>query len=74
MADAAQMPGTRQASRTGADDQHPLAGVRAGLNGPALLDREVAEMIQRADPMPAMPDDMDKTELALVVPIQFQLR
>lgn len=43
-------------------------------SGYRILDREVAEMIQRAAPMPAMPDDMDKTELALVVPIQFQLR
>ncbi len=31
-------------------------------------------MIERAQPLPRMPDDMKQAELELVVPVQFFLR
>ena len=31
-------------------------------------------MIRRAQPLPRMPDDMDKAQLELVAPVQFFLR
>lgn len=43
-------------------------------SGHRLLDREVEEMIKRAQPLPKMPDHMDQAELELVVPVQFFLR
>ena len=43
-------------------------------SGHRLLDREVMDMIQRAQPLPKMPDEMEQVRLELVVPIQFFLR
>lgn len=43
-------------------------------SGHRLLDREVEEMIRRAQPLPKMPDDMERAQLELVVPVQFFLR
>ncbi|SMF19318.1 protein TonB [Tistlia consotensis] len=43
-------------------------------SGHPLLDREAEEMIARADPLPAMPDSMQRDRLELVVPVQFLLR
>lgn len=43
-------------------------------SGYTLLDREVEEMIRRAQPLPALPADMAQARLELVVPVQFQLR
>lgn len=43
-------------------------------SGHRLLDREVEEMIKRAQPLPKMPDHMDQAQLELVVPVQFFLR
>lgn len=43
-------------------------------SGHRLLDREVEEMIRRAQPLPAMPSEMVQARLELVVPVQFQLR
>ena len=43
-------------------------------SGYALLDREVEAMIRRAQPFPAMPEDIHQAKLDLVVPIQFFLR
>ena len=43
-------------------------------SGHRLLDREVEEMIKRAQPLPRMPDDMEQAQLELVVPVQFFLR
>lgn len=43
-------------------------------SGYSLLDREVEAMIERAQPFPAMPEDLHKAKLDLVVPIQFYLR
>lgn len=43
-------------------------------SGHRLLDREVEEMIRRAEPLPALPPDMTQARLELVVPVQFQLR
>jgi protein TonB len=39
-----------------------------------LLDHEVEAMIQRAQPLPQMPDSMSQERLELVVPVQFLLR
>ena len=43
-------------------------------SGHRLLDREVEDMIKRAQPLPKMPDDMERAQLELVVPVQFFLR
>lgn len=43
-------------------------------SGHAALDREVARMIERAQPLPAMPDDMTRERLELVLPVEFSLR
>ncbi|WP_420347660.1 energy transducer TonB family protein [Pelagibius sp.] len=43
-------------------------------SGYKLLDREVKEMIERAQPLPGFPDDMAGARLALVVPVDFSLR
>ncbi|MEX2630217.1 MAG: TonB family protein [Tistlia sp.] len=43
-------------------------------SGHGLLDREVEEMIRRADPLPRMPDEMSEARLELVIPVQFLLR
>lgn len=43
-------------------------------SGHSLLDEEVEEMIQRATPLPPMPDDMPDPRLELVIPVQFLLR
>jgi hypothetical protein len=43
-------------------------------SGSELLDREVADMIERAQPLPKMPDSMTQTRLKLVVPVQFFLQ
>ncbi len=43
-------------------------------SGYDVLDREVREMIERAQPLPKMPDSMQQASLELVLPVQFQLR
>lgn len=43
-------------------------------SGHALLDAEVKAMIQRAQPLPAMPDFMQQSQLELLVPVNFALR
>jgi protein TonB len=43
-------------------------------SGHDLLDREVLDLIQRAQPLPGLPASMSQDRLELVVPIQFQLR
>jgi len=43
-------------------------------SGSELLDQEVADMIERAQPLPRMPDSMTQTRLKLVVPVQFFLQ
>ena len=43
-------------------------------SGHDLLDREVIAMIERAQPLPKMPDTMGEPRLELVVPVQFFLR
>lgn len=42
-------------------------------SGHDILDREVTAMIERAQPLPGMPDDMGRGRLELVVPVQFRL-
>ena len=36
--------------------------------------KEVEAMIKRAQPLPRIPDDMNKDTLELIVPVQFQIR
>ncbi|QQP87464.1 energy transducer TonB [Skermanella sp. TT6] len=43
-------------------------------SGYDALDEEVLEMIRRAQPLPKIPADLDRTSLELVVPVQFALR
>ncbi|MDT0635168.1 energy transducer TonB [Spectribacter hydrogenoxidans] len=42
-------------------------------SGIALLDREVEALLDRAQPLPAMPDDLRRNRIELVVPIEFSL-
>src|SRR5690606_34013200 len=46
----------------------------ARSSGHGLLDKEVEEMIRRAEPLPPMPQEMQQARLELVVPVQFLLR
>ena len=43
-------------------------------SGYPVLDEEVTDMVQRAQPLPPIPDSMDENRLELVVPVQFFLR
>ncbi len=43
-------------------------------SGHPLLDQEVLDLIQRAQPLPALPPEMAEPGLELVVPIRFELR
>lgn len=43
-------------------------------SGFGLLDREVKRMIERAQPLPRMPEEMQQARLELMVPVQFFLR
>lgn len=43
-------------------------------SGYDLLDQEVQAMIERAQPLPRIPDEMQQASLELVVPVQFFLR
>ena len=43
-------------------------------SGYEVLDREVQAMLERAQPLPSMPEDMRQARLELVLPVQFQLR
>ncbi len=43
-------------------------------SGYQLLDSEVTNMIQRASPLPAMPAEMNLSQLELTVPVRFNLR
>lgn len=42
-------------------------------SGHRLLDREVSQMIKRAQPLPPMPESLTGSQLELVVPVQFAL-
>lgn len=42
-------------------------------SGIALLDREVEALLDRAQPLPAMPDDLRRNRIELIVPIEFSL-
>lgn len=43
-------------------------------SGYKLLDEEVLAMIERAQPLPKMPDSIAQSSLELIVPVQFELR
>ena len=45
-------------------------GVRES-SGHTLLDKATIDMLKRAQPLPAMPDDMRRDRLELIVPVQF---
>jgi protein TonB len=46
----------------------------AESSGHRLLDEEVERMIARAQPLPAIPADMNQDRLELVLPVSFNLR
>ncbi|XKH37828.1 energy transducer TonB [Azospirillum doebereinerae] len=43
-------------------------------SGHGVLDEETVEMVRRASPLPAPPDDMAQDRIELVVPVQFFLK
>ena len=43
-------------------------------SGHALLDREVERMIERAQPLPEIPPELQQARLELVVPVHFLMR
>jgi len=43
-------------------------------SGHHVLDREVLAMVERAQPLPPIPEPLGRGRLELVVPVQFQLR
>ncbi len=49
----------------------PRINESSGFNS---LDREVLEMIRRAEPLPPIPDDIKQNSITISVPIQFYLR
>lgn len=42
-------------------------------SGHAELDRAAMDMLARANPLPAIPDFMDRDELALAIPVEYSL-
>ncbi len=43
-------------------------------SGYRALDKEVIAMVERASPLPAIPAELGRTQLAIVLPIEFSLR
>lgn len=43
-------------------------------SGHGLLDREISAMLQRASPMPGIPATMNRSQLTVTLPINFNLR
>lgn len=43
-------------------------------SGHSVLDEETVEMVRRASPLPAPPDEMTQDRIELVVPVQFFIR
>lgn len=42
--------------------------------GHAVLDREIEAMIERAQPLPGIPDELSRQALEVAVPVSFRLR
>jgi protein TonB len=42
-------------------------------SGSAELDRAALEMLERAEPLPAIPDSIDRSELVLAIPVEYSL-
>jgi protein TonB len=49
-----------------------VSGVKQS-SGHAELDRAAMDMLARADPLPAIPDFMNRDELALAIPVEYSL-
>lgn len=45
-----------------------------GSTGHRILDQEVRALIERAQPLPAMPADLMRNRLEIIVPVEFSLR
>jgi protein TonB len=43
-------------------------------SGYRVLDKEVSEMIERAQPLPRIPDDLPMQQMQLVLPVQFTIQ
>lgn len=52
---------------------HVLASSLDRTSGSALLDREAAALVRRADPLPPPPDEIDGQTITLTVPVEFFL-
>lgn len=52
---------------------HVLAMAIARSSGHALLDQAALEVLQRADPLPAIPPELGKDRLTVTVPIEYSL-
>lgn len=55
------------------DGMVTVSGIKES-SGHKRLDKEAMGMIKRAQPLPAMPDDMRQAQLDLVVPVRFHLQ
>ncbi|MEQ8806307.1 MAG: energy transducer TonB [Rhodospirillales bacterium] len=55
-------------------DGHLLAYRIERSSGHRMLDTETIAMINRAQPLPPIPNDMSRDKLEVVVPVQFSLR
>ena len=52
-----------------------VAGFRLERSsGHQLLDQEVLDLLQRAQPLPPIPPEMTRETVEIVVPIRFELR
>lgn len=45
-----------------------------GSSGSSLLDRETLSLVERAAPLPAPPSEMNGSQIAVVVPIRYNMR
>ena len=68
------LTGTVLLAFTIAPDGRVLAARIARSSGSSLLDDEVVELIQRAQPLPPMPAEMAQAPMDLTLPVPFTLR
>jgi protein TonB len=54
-------------------DGHLLTSDVKQSSGHPELDRAAMDMLVRAEPLPAIPDFMNRDELALAIPVEYSL-
>lgn len=52
---------------------HVLSFAQVKSSGSSALDDEARQMVARAEPFPPIPDDLARTTLDLVVPVEFEM-